>query len=145
MSTIQFHFFRVVSLTSMTLYSDKEPLVATISRFSFICPTINVLILKFTIYIFSHRFFCWGVKVVYSYTRWFKYDRDYLCVNKSQFVPVIFQPPCTYLILHFLREYNTAFLALGFLHGNKYLLPSWTTLKRDAASFSETSIIIIGN
>jgi hypothetical protein len=26
-------------------------------------------------------------------TRWFKYDRDYLCVNKSQFVPVIFEPP----------------------------------------------------
>ena len=29
-----------------------------------------------------------------SYTRWFKYDRDWLCVNKSQFVPVIFEPPC---------------------------------------------------
>ena len=29
-----------------------------------------------------------------TYTRWFKYDRDYLCVNKSQFVPVIFEPPC---------------------------------------------------
>ena len=29
------------------------------------------------------------------YTRWFKYDRDYLCVNKSQFVPVIFEPPCS--------------------------------------------------
>jgi hypothetical protein len=28
-------------------------------------------------------------------TRWFKYDGDYLCVNKSQFVPVIFEPPCT--------------------------------------------------
>jgi hypothetical protein len=27
-------------------------------------------------------------------TRWFKYDRDYLCVNKSQFVPLIFEPPC---------------------------------------------------
>jgi hypothetical protein len=27
-------------------------------------------------------------------TRWFKYDRDYLCVNKLQFVPVIFEPPC---------------------------------------------------
>jgi hypothetical protein len=26
-------------------------------------------------------------------TRWFKYDRDYLCVNKSQFVPVISEPP----------------------------------------------------
>ena len=32
-------------------------------------------------------------------TRWFKYDRDYLCVNKSQFVPVIFEPPCIYLHL----------------------------------------------
>jgi hypothetical protein len=31
----------------------------------------------------------------HEYTRWFKYDRDYLCVNKSQFVPVIFEPPCT--------------------------------------------------
>ena len=30
-----------------------------------------------------------------AYTRWFKYDRDYLCVNKSQFVPVILEPPCT--------------------------------------------------
>jgi hypothetical protein len=29
-----------------------------------------------------------------AYTRWFKYDRDYLCVNKPQFVPVIFEPPC---------------------------------------------------
>jgi hypothetical protein len=27
-------------------------------------------------------------------TRWFRYDRDYLYVNKSQFVPVIFEPPC---------------------------------------------------
>jgi hypothetical protein len=28
------------------------------------------------------------------FTRWFKSDRHYLCVNKSQFVPVIFEPPC---------------------------------------------------
>jgi hypothetical protein len=27
------------------------------------------------------------------HTRWFKYDRDWLCLNKSQFVPVIFEPP----------------------------------------------------
>jgi hypothetical protein len=27
-------------------------------------------------------------------TRWFKYDRDYLCVNKLEFVPVLFEPPC---------------------------------------------------
>ena len=37
------------------------------------------------------------------YTRWFKYDRDYLCVNKSQFVQVIFEPPCicVFLIIYF--------------------------------------------
>ena len=28
------------------------------------------------------------------HTRWFKCDRDYLCVNKSHFVPVIFELPC---------------------------------------------------
>ena len=27
--------------------------------------------------------------------RWFIYDQDELCVNKSQFVPVIFEPPCS--------------------------------------------------
>jgi hypothetical protein len=27
-------------------------------------------------------------------TRWFKYHRNYLCVNKSQFVLVIFEPLC---------------------------------------------------
>jgi len=32
--------------------------------------------------------------VVTLNTRWFKYDRDYLCVNKPQSVPVIFEPPC---------------------------------------------------
>jgi hypothetical protein len=37
-------------------------------------------------------------KVIYNpmkeITRWSKYDRDYLCVNKSQLVQVIFEPPC---------------------------------------------------
>jgi len=35
--------------------------------------------------------------LVYPYdvnTRWFKYDRDYLCVNKPVTVPVIFEPLC---------------------------------------------------
>jgi hypothetical protein len=32
-------------------------------------------------------------------TRWFKYDRDYLCVKKSQFVPVIFEPPYIMLVI----------------------------------------------
>jgi hypothetical protein len=30
-------------------------------------------------------------------TKWFKYDLDDLCVNKSQSVPVIFEPPCNYI------------------------------------------------
>jgi hypothetical protein len=37
-----------------------------------------------------------GLMLGFTYTSWFKYDRDYLCVNKSQFVPVISEPPCTY-------------------------------------------------
>jgi hypothetical protein len=37
-----------------------------------------------------------GLKIrrVAANTKWFKYDRDYLYVNKSQFVPVIFEPLC---------------------------------------------------
>jgi len=27
-------------------------------------------------------------------TRWFKYNRDYLCVNLATSVPIIFEPPC---------------------------------------------------
>ena len=37
-------------------------------------------------------------------TRWFKYDRDYLCMNKSQFVPVIFEPPCKYDTKYYLSN-----------------------------------------
>ena len=42
------------------------------------------------------------------YTRCFKYDRDDLCANKSQFVPVIFEPPCTLAVL-----FNHIFKAVG--------------------------------
>jgi hypothetical protein len=40
---------------------------------------------------------------IHTYTRWFKYDRDCLCVNKSQFVPVIFEPPCINIKVKFSR------------------------------------------
>jgi hypothetical protein len=47
-------------------------------------------------------------------TRWFKYDRDYLCVNKSQFVPVIFEPPCTSQINKFyLPQVNLTVFKMG--------------------------------
>jgi hypothetical protein len=38
-------------------------------------------------------------------TRWFKYDRDWRCVNKSQFVPVIFEPPCIYVEIMFILKF----------------------------------------
>jgi hypothetical protein len=37
---------------------------------------------------------CIGEATSTYYTRWFKYYRDYLCVNEPQSVPVIFEPPC---------------------------------------------------
>jgi hypothetical protein len=53
------------------------------------------------------------------YTRWFKYDRDDLCVNKSQFVPVIFEPPCIFHAVVFnTRVYfqqTAQYLSLAFL------------------------------
>jgi hypothetical protein len=33
-------------------------------------------------------------------------DRDCLCVNKSQFVPVIFEPPCTISDPNNLKNYE---------------------------------------
>jgi hypothetical protein len=52
------------------------------------------------LYIWTQRLFNSRIVIfrLSSYcTRWFKYDRDWLCVNKSQFVPVIFEPPCIIL------------------------------------------------
>jgi hypothetical protein len=41
-----------------------------------------------------NSYFTYGARSKKKNTRWFKYYRDYLCVNNSQFVPVIFEPPC---------------------------------------------------
>jgi hypothetical protein len=46
---------------------------------------------------FSLQFSDGMLLVNFHNTRWFKFDRDDLCVNKSQFVPVIFEPPCIFL------------------------------------------------
>jgi hypothetical protein len=44
-------------------------------------------------------------------TRWFTYDRDYLCVNKSQFVSVIFEPPCIYIHTHtYIHAYKHTYI-----------------------------------
>ena len=47
--------------------------------------------------------------VMYSlflYTRWFKYDRDYLCVNKPVTVPVIFEAPYMLLVQFFVKHFG---------------------------------------
>jgi hypothetical protein len=59
------------------------------------------------------------------YTRWFKYDRDYLCVNKSQFVPVIFEPPCIYT------------------HTHTYIFPMIVFVVNNAKNF-ETTLLLHG-
>ena len=51
------------------------------------------------LYLDWHQFLCvpQSVKEL-SCTRWFKYDRDKLWLVYTQSVPVIFEPPCIYLI-----------------------------------------------
>jgi len=42
-------------------------------------------------------------------TRWFKYDRDCLCVNLATSVPVIFEPPC--IVIEVTRYFSLSLLA----------------------------------
>jgi hypothetical protein len=50
-------------------------------------------------------------------TRWFKYDQDDCCVNKSQFVPVIFEPPCSNAVLTYrdIKQSNLTFSAMQLI------------------------------
>ena len=72
--------------------------------------------LRYLLQDFNLTYFPTENAAVWQCTRWFKYDRDWLCVNKSQFVPVIFKPPCTsdsratIYLLH--AHYDTAVCAL---------------------------------
>jgi hypothetical protein len=63
------------------------------------------------------KFHTVNLSLLKQYTRWFKYDRDDLCVNKSQFVPVIFEPPCISL-----QDYVSVFLPELVIPA-QYLLP----------------------
>jgi hypothetical protein len=61
--------------------------------------------------------YCHTTDFVFYITRWFKYDQDYLYVNKSQFVPVIFEPPCILHVLAIVKRtpYRNAFTLLSFV------------------------------
>ena len=50
-----------------------------------------ILIYRFK---FGQHYFKRQLPANLTSTRWFKYDRDYLCVNLATSVLVIFEPPC---------------------------------------------------
>jgi hypothetical protein len=50
---------------------------------------------------YNYSFTSCMIRTLFICTRWFKYDLDDLCVNKSQFVPVIFEPPFTLIFYYF--------------------------------------------
>ena len=65
-------------------------------------------------------------------TRWFKYDRDYLCVNKSQFVPVIFEPPCRIrmeILSSFMCQFVSRLMGLEFFSFMSLCSPVVLTFK----------------
>ena len=55
-------------------------------------------------------------------TRWLKYDRDWLCVNKSQFVPIIFEPSC--VISLFLSVIRAWYSSLQYQWTGLYTTPT---------------------
>jgi hypothetical protein len=71
-------------------------------------------------------------------TRWFKYDWDDLYVSKSQFVPVIFEPPCTNINYGTLKlRIITYGLSLDFIHSL-----SWESDIKNAAECAWDQIIV---
>jgi hypothetical protein len=84
----------------------EEGLLRNIRKMSHSCSTATSARTKLFPEKYASAYITWNMQIarlpwkmsfkksVISNTRWFKYDRDYLCVNKSQFVPVIFEPPC---------------------------------------------------
>ena len=57
---------------------------------------LGIVLINKQVYVLSIFYFTKNLRNAVVITRWFKYDRDDLCVNESQFVPVIFEPPCKY-------------------------------------------------
>jgi hypothetical protein len=65
-----------------------------------------------------------------THTRWFKYDQDYLWVNKSQFVPVMFEPPCIYYALYrSMRAPQRSYFSGKFCHKMARGIQLWVMLR----------------
>ena len=56
-------------------------------------------------------------------TRWFKYDRDYLCVNLATSVPVMFEPTCIFIVISVAVK-RTDFIKELEVHNDLIFFPS---------------------
>jgi hypothetical protein len=63
----------------------------------------------------------------------FKYDRNDLYVNKSQFVPVIFEPPCTNLLIIRIAPFSTSAEKTSCVNSS-------TIIQNRAIFYGETSL-----
>jgi hypothetical protein len=84
----------------LSVILEEPGLVSSVSHPENLFPSLNFL----PLYVYGcgvrlkgQRFLTVRQKKYVLYTRWFRYDRDDLCVNKSQFVPVIFEPSCIWV------------------------------------------------
>jgi hypothetical protein len=80
----------------LSLWRKKTVSVPRIEPWSFDCPVRN-LATKQAVLLLFRWYSLPPPPPQMLYTRWFKSDREWLCVNK--FVPVIFEPPCTLFLL----------------------------------------------
>ena len=104
---------------------------------------VRVPMNHFPSHVITSYFIVYLCNVNFNITRWFKYDRDDLCVNKSQFVPVIFKPPCMFLLHHFLsRLYLLGFPTKIFLRWLIVLI-LLGSCKCDARNYVKLSVSVL--
>ena len=85
-------------------YSTQTPKKSTLFSGQYLCnhSALDIGVLGYIGIVWpkQHSPKVWSVPPVTpcisEYTRWYKYDQDYLCINKPVTVPVIFEPPSTY-------------------------------------------------
>ena len=86
-----------VGITPLDEWSARRRVLFSLPSLKILLCFLSILLMYLTTFYFRLS----SCFPLHTCTRWFKYDRDYLCVNKSQFVPVIFEPPCTFQFITF--------------------------------------------
>jgi hypothetical protein len=78
-------------------------------------------------------------EMLHHSTRWFKYDQDNLCVNKSEFVPVILEPPCIFYTVFSNSSFKRVFFAVILF----YLEKGFTAVVLELIRVKKSSRILI--